>query len=91
MSSLVFARSKRRNAASTLGQIDVVVDNTSERPMSDDDSSTIINSIEKTSKIVGGPSRLDLTRAPTCPLPTVSPSPVPGEQTVVVLSTLSAC
>ena len=83
LSSLVFSKTKRTDAAlTTLDQIDVSVnslrafEHRSTGSKNDGDSSTVFSTSEQIPQITGDPPKLDLTQVSVHPLPTVSLSPV---------------
>ncbi|KAF8473059.1 hypothetical protein DFH94DRAFT_149353 [Russula ochroleuca] len=86
VSSIVFSKTKQKDSIPTaLDRIEIAVHTSFEQhptsPVNNDDSSTVSIS-EQVPQIVGGSSKLNLTRASTCPLPTISPSPIPRVQGV---------
>jgi len=81
LSSLVFSKTKRTDAApTTQDRIKVSVNSAFEQRSTGSknggDSSTVFSTSEQIPQITGDPSMLEFTQASAHPLPTVSPSPV---------------
>jgi hypothetical protein len=88
LTSLVLSKAKRTDTGPTaLDRVEVSMHTPPEQystgpAMSGESTPTIVSTSEKIPEIVGDPSNLNLTRVSTCPLPTVSPSAIPGAQSV---------